>query len=69
MQGIVHRHEGLLHVEVRRPDLIRANQHDPDEGGYDLCFGGMFDEGPETGATMARSCLRMSKPSSFLEFS
>jgi hypothetical protein len=50
VQGICHRQEGLLHLEILRPDLIRANQHDPDEGGYDLCFGGMFDEGPETGA-------------------
>ena len=45
MQTIVHEREGLLCLEIRRPDLIRANEYD--KGGYDLCFAGLFDEGPE----------------------
>jgi hypothetical protein len=45
--AIVHDREGLLSVEIRRPDLIRINEYD--KGGYELCFGGMFDEGAQVG--------------------
>lgn len=47
VSAVVHATEGLLKLEVRRPDLIRANDH---EGAYDLCFGALFDEGPASHA-------------------
>jgi hypothetical protein len=43
LHGIVHESEGLIYLEVRRPDLIRRNEHE--KGSYDECFGFLFDEG------------------------
>jgi hypothetical protein len=43
VQAVVHAIAGLLSFAVRRPDLIRANESD--RGGYDECFGWLFDEG------------------------
>ena len=48
VQGVVHDKEGLLHLEIRRPDLVRANAYE--KGGYDECFGGLFDEGSGLGS-------------------
>jgi hypothetical protein len=42
MQAVVHATEGLLSFAARRPDLIRANESE--KGGYDECFGWLFDE-------------------------
>ncbi len=42
VDAVVHATEGLLKLDVRRPDLVRANDAD---GGYDLCFAGLYDEG------------------------
>ncbi len=42
IQAIVHTTEGLMKLDIRRPDLIRRNDRD---GGYDACFGDLFDEG------------------------
>jgi hypothetical protein len=47
VHGIVHNQEGLLHLEIRRPDLIRANESE--SGTYDECFSSLFDEGPSVG--------------------
>jgi hypothetical protein len=43
MQAVVHTAEGLLKLEIRRPDVLRANDS---EGAYDACNEGMYDEGP-----------------------
>jgi hypothetical protein len=43
MQAVVHTAEGLLKLEIRRPDVVRANDS---EGAYDACSEGMYDEGP-----------------------
>jgi hypothetical protein len=43
MQAVVHATAGLLSFAVRRPDLIRVNESEED-GGYDSCFGCLFDE-------------------------
>jgi hypothetical protein len=42
VSAVVHATEGLLQIEIRRPDLVRANDR---EGAYDSCFGWLFDEG------------------------
>jgi hypothetical protein len=43
VQATLHGTAGLLSFAVRRPDLIRANESE--KGGYDACFGRLFDEG------------------------
>jgi hypothetical protein len=43
VQTIFHDKEGLLYLEIRRPDLLRLNEYD--KGGYDSCFAGLYDEG------------------------
>jgi hypothetical protein len=44
LKAVVHSAEGLLRLEVRRPDVVRSN----DPGGvYDACFAGLYDEGPD----------------------
>jgi hypothetical protein len=43
LQAVVHDHEGLLRLAVRRPTLVRANDAG---GGYDLFTAGLHDEGP-----------------------
>lgn len=43
VHSIFHDKEGLLCLEIRRPDLIRVNEYD--KGGYDSCFAGLYDEG------------------------
>jgi hypothetical protein len=40
--AVVHAANGLLKLEIRRPDLVRRN--DP-EGAYDACFAALHDEG------------------------
>jgi hypothetical protein len=40
--AIVYATEGLMKLDIRRPDLIREND---EEGSYDACFGGLFNEG------------------------
>jgi hypothetical protein len=42
MQAAVHAEAGLLKLSIYRPDVIRANEHEP---GYDECFAALFDEG------------------------
>jgi hypothetical protein len=42
MLAVVHAAAGMLSFAVRRPDLIRANEHEV--GMYDRCVGTMFDE-------------------------
>jgi hypothetical protein len=43
VRAVVHSSEGLLKLEVRRPDVVRGNDA---EGAYDECNEGMYDEGP-----------------------
>lgn len=42
IKAVIHSGEGLLKVELRRPDLVRSNGS---EGAYDACFASLFDEG------------------------
>lgn len=47
IHGVVHRQEGLLYLEIRRPDLIRVNEYE--KGDYDQFLTDVFDEGLKDG--------------------